>query len=160
MWHEVFTASPQNFWGICLFSSITLAISWITRFFVSNTLFCWGVLGAENSFLIPFFSQNNSNLAFSNSLPWSLLILIIRTPFSFFSLLHRISNFSHDSYFSLRNSTQVYLEKSSTMTIMYLFPPRLSVFVGPIKSTWRNSKQREVAITFILWWFAFVCFLI
>ena len=33
------------------------------------------------------------------------------------------------------NSTHVYLEKSSTMTIIYLFPPRCSVLVGPIRST-------------------------
>ena len=158
MWHEVFMASPQKFWGICLFSSITLAISWITRFFLFTTPFCWRVLGAENSILIPFFAQNDSNLAFLNSFPWSLLILTIGAPFSFYSFLQRISNFSHASNFSLRNSTQVYLEKSSTRTIMYLFPPRLSILVDPIRSTWRSSKHREVAITFTLWWLAFVCF--
>ena len=142
MWHKVFTTSPQNFWGICLFSNITLAISWITRFFLSTTPFCWVVSGAKNSLLIPFFSQNDSNLAFSNSLPWSLLILTIGTPFSFYSLLQWVSNFSHTFDFSLRNSTHVYLEKSSTMTIMYLFPPRLSVLVGPIRSMWRSSKHQ------------------
>ena len=34
MWHEVFTASTQNFCGMFLLSNITLTISWITWFFL------------------------------------------------------------------------------------------------------------------------------
>ena len=63
MWHEVFTAFAQNFYGI------SLAISYITQFFLSTTPFCCTVFGAENSFLIPCSLQNASNFAFSNSFP-------------------------------------------------------------------------------------------
>ena len=76
----------------------------------------------------------------------------------FWSLLQSFSVFFHASNFSLINSTQEYLEKSSTTTMMYLLPPKLSVLVGPIKSTWSNSKGRDVAITFTLGWLDLVSF--
>ena len=105
MWHDVFTTSTQNFYGMPLLRGITIVISWITRFFLTTTPFCYGVFRAENSFLIPCSLQNASNLAFLNSFPWTLLILTMGTPFSFLSFLHSFSFFSHASYFSLRYST-------------------------------------------------------
>ena len=39
----------------------------------------------------------------------------------------------------------MYLVKSSTITKMYLFPPRDSVLVGPIRSRCSNSNGLEVA---------------
>ena len=158
MWHDVFTALAQNFGGISLLRSITLAISWITRFFLSTTPFCCGVFRAKNFFLIPCSLQNASNLAFSSSFPWSLLILTIGTPFSFWNFLHNLSILLHASDFSLRNSTQEYLQKSSTITMMYPFSPMLFVLVGPIRSTWSNSNGRDVATTFTLGWDALVYF--
>ena len=158
MWHEIFTASAQNFYGMSLLRSITLAISWITQFFLSTTPFCCGVFRAKNSFLIPCSLQNASNLTFLNSFPWSLLILTMGTPFSFWSFLHSLFIFLHASDFSLRNSIQEYLEKSSTTTMVYLFPLMFSVLVGPIRSTWSNSNGRDVATTFTLGWIDLVRF--
>ncbi|KAJ0495608.1 hypothetical protein HanIR_Chr12g0610831 [Helianthus annuus] len=44
------------------------------------------------------------------------------------------------SLFFLKNSTHVYLEKSSTITSMYFFPEKLSVLMGPHKSMCKSSK--------------------
>lgn len=115
MWHDLFMTSPQNFWGLSLLKSITLAISWITQFFISTTLFCWGVFESKNSFLIPFCLQMVSNFVFSNSFPWLLLILTMGTPFSFWSL-YKVSPFFH-----------------MLLTFLYEIPP---------KSILRNYRQQ------------------
>ena len=44
----------------------------------------------------------------------------------------------------LRRMTQVYLVKSSTTTMMYLFPPRDSVLIGPMRSKCSSSKGLDV----------------
>jgi len=48
---------------------MVLAISCKDLFFLSTTPFYCGVLGEENSWIIPCFSQNISNGSFSNSPP-------------------------------------------------------------------------------------------
>src|SRR5579862_750269 len=59
---------------------------------------------------------------------------------SFCNLLQSILNLSKVSDFSLRKYVHVNLEKSSTQTKMYLFPPKLSVCMGPMRSMWRSSR--------------------
>ena len=45
----------------------------------------------------------------------------------------------------LRRMTQVYLVKSSTTTMMYLFSPRDLVLVGPMRSRCSSSNGLDVA---------------
>lgn len=76
------------------------------------------------------------NSKFSNSFPWSLLLFIIvpiDSNFSFWSLIHEVLNLENSYDFSLRNITQVYLEKSSTTIMMYFLPPILKVCIIPIR---------------------------
>ena len=88
----------------------------------------------DSIFLTKFFQ-----LWFLNSFPWSLLRQAMDEFFSTWNRLHRFSILLATSNFSLRSSTHVNLEKSSTITKIYLFPPRLSVQVRPIRSTWRRT---------------------
>ena len=80
---------------------------------------------------------------FSNSLPWSLQIRSIFKFFSFCSLVHKASMCSGASDLDLRRMTQVYLVKSSTTTMMYLFPPRDLVLVGAMKSRCSNVQKLQ-----------------
>jgi len=48
---------------------MVLGISCKVLFFLYTTPFCCGVLGEENSWIIPCFSQKISNGSFSNSPP-------------------------------------------------------------------------------------------
>ena len=129
---QVLTASPHKFLATSLLCSMALTISWITLFFLSTTPFCWGVIGAKNSWEIPDLVQNDSIYEFSNSLPWSLRIRSIFKLFSFYSLVHKASMCSGASDLDRRRMTQVYLVKSSTTTMMYLLPQKDSVLVGPM----------------------------
>lgn len=64
-------------------------ISWITRFFHFTSPFCYGVIGANNSCLMPLSSHKFAKLEFSNSLSWSLRILLMYYPLSFWNFLNR-----------------------------------------------------------------------
>ena len=64
---------------------------------LNNITIKFGIELKPTKHIVENYNFTDSNLAFSNSLPWSLLILTIGTPFSFCSLLQRISNFSHSS---------------------------------------------------------------
>ena len=63
--------------------TMVLEISCKVLFFRSTTPFCWGVLGQEKSWEMPFSLKNSSNFLFSNSPPWSLMTLTILRYFSF-----------------------------------------------------------------------------
>ena len=85
---SVYIFSPKRL-GILLIFNMTLAISWTTLFFLSTTPFCWGVLGVENSFFVPWSLQKDMSLEFLNSLSWSLLIRAIKIFFYTCNFLHR-----------------------------------------------------------------------
>ena len=91
VWQAVLMASPHKFLATSLLCNIALAISWITPFFLSTTPFCWGVIGAENSWDIPDLVQKDSIYEFLNSLPWLLRIRLIFRLFSFCNLVHKAS---------------------------------------------------------------------
>ena len=65
--HE--TASAQKDLGRLDSQSNVLTHSCKVLFFLSTTLFCYGVRGTENSCLIPFLLQKSENNSFSNSPP-------------------------------------------------------------------------------------------
>src|ERR1044072_6015359 len=96
---------------------------------------------------MPSAEQNSMNLPFSNSFPWSLLILTIPHSFYFRILRHTSLNTSKVSDFSLIKFIHVNLEKSSTHTKAYFFPPRLSTCIGPIRSLCSSSR------TFVVVWY-------
>ena len=140
VWHVVLMASPHMFLATSLLCNMALAISWITLFFLSTASFCGGVIGAENSWDIPDLVQKDSMYEFSNSLSSSFWIRSIFKLFLFCNLVHKVSMCSGASILDLRRMTQVYLVKSFTTTMMYLFPPRDSVLVGPLRSGCSSSK--------------------
>ena len=158
VWQAVLTASPYKFLATSLLCNMALAISWITMFFLSTTPFYWGVIGVENSWDIPDLVQKDSIYEFSNSLPWSLRIRSIFRLFSFCNLLHKVSMCSGASNLDRRRMTQVNLVKSSTITTMYLFPPRDSVLVVPIRSRCSSSNDQDVANVWVPGCLAFFCF--
>ena len=137
---------------------MALAISWITLFFPSTIPFCWGVIGVENSWDLHDLVQKDSMYKFSNSLPWSLWIRSIFKLFSFCNLVYKASMCSRASDLDLRRMTQVYLVKSSTTTMMYLFLPRDSVLVEPMRSKCSSSNGLDVVIVWVLGCLAFVSF--
>ena len=142
------TASTQNLCGTFFPCSITHAIFWITRLFLSTMPFC-GIFRAENSCLMPYSSQKLINLEFLNFLSWSVLVLrmhLIFVPFSTCTFKHKAQNIEKLSDFSQIKLNDVSLKKLSTATKIYFFPPILSIWVGPIKSIWTSSKGLEVAI--------------
>ena len=57
-----------------------------------------------------------------------------------------------------RKITQVNLEKSSTMTKQYFFPPRLTGLTGPKRSICNNSKGLVVVIDYFDLNEVLVCF--
>ena len=152
-------ASPHKFLAISLLCNIALTISWITFFSLSTTPFYWGVIGAKNSWDIPDLVQKDSIYEFSNSLPWSLQIWSIFSLFSFCNLVCKASMCIGASDLDRRRMTQVYPVKSSTITIMYLFPPRDSVLVRPIRSKCSSSNGLDVVDIWVPGCFSFVCFL-
>ena len=79
--------------------------------------------------------------------PLSLLILTIGWPISTCILLNKEFKCSMASYFSLRKLTKEYLEKSSTTTRTYLFPPLRSVCIGPFRSMWIRSYDLVILIS-------------
>src|SRR5438045_9511529 len=85
---------------------MVLAASMRVRFFLSTTPFCCGVYGAENSCLIPSSSRNSSILVFLNSVPLSLLILLIFTSNSFWAFLANFLKVSCTSLLSCKKNTQ------------------------------------------------------
>ena len=82
VWNAMLTAYPHKFLATSLLCNMALAISWITLFFLSTTPFCWGVIGAKNSWDI-------LDLVQKNSLPWSLRIWSIFRLFSFCNFVHK-----------------------------------------------------------------------
>ena len=139
------TVSTHKFLATSLLCNMALAISWITLIFISTTPFCWGVIRVENSWGIPDLMQKDSIYEFSNSLPWSLWIWSIFRLFSFFNLVHKASICLGASDLDYRRITKVYLVKSSTITMMYLFTPRDSILIGPIRSKCSSSNGLDVA---------------
>ena len=131
----------------------------MTLFFLFMTPFCWGVIGAENSWDIPDLVQKDFMYEFSNSLPRTLQIQSIFKLFSFCNLVHKTSMCSRASNLDLRRMTQVYLVKSSTTTMIYLFPPRDSVLVRPMRSRCSSSNGLDVGDVWVLGCLAFVYFL-
>ena len=132
MWHAVFTASPHNNFVMLLLFNMTLAISWITLFFLSTTPFCWGVLGAENSCLVPWSLQKDPSLEFSNSLPWSILMRATIAFFSIWSFLHRCIIFSGVSDLSLKRITQVYRVKHLPQLVCTSFLWDFELWLDPL----------------------------
>ena len=116
-------------------------------------------IGAENSWDIPDLVQKDSIYDFLNSLPWSLRIRSIFRLFSLCNLVYKTSMCSGASNLDHRRMTQVYLVKSSTTTMMYLFPTRDSVLVGPIRSICTSSNGLDVADVWVPRCWALVCFL-
>ena len=158
MWHAVLTAFPHRSFATSLLCNIALAISWMILFFLSITPFCWGVIGVENSWVVPALMQKDSNWEFLNSLSRSLRIWSTFNPFSFCTLLYNDLMWWGASDFDCSKMTQVNLVKLLTTTMMYFFPLRDSVLVGPIRSTWRSSRGLAVAVVKVAWCWAFVCF--
>ena len=72
MWHVVFIALTHKFLATSLLCIIFLAFSWMSLFFLLTTPFCWGAIGAENSWAMPTSIQKCFNWEFSDSLPWLL----------------------------------------------------------------------------------------
>ena len=68
------------------------------------------------------------------------------SPFSFCSLLHKVSNWEGALDLNRSRIAQVNLVKSSTTIIMYIFPPRDFVLVGPIRSMCKSSRGLVVAV--------------
>src|SRR4029077_17422652 len=85
-------------------------------------------------------------------------MLLIFEFISFCILVQSILNLSKVSDFSLRKYVHVNLEKSSTQTKMYLFPPKLSVCMGPMRSMWRSSRGSLVERYFPFLCMLLVCF--
>ena len=137
---------------------ILVAMQSILFLSIYTTPFCWGVIGVENSWDIPNLVQKDSIYEFSNSLPWSLQIRSIFRLFSFCNLVHKALIFLGVSDLDRRRTTQVYLVKSSTTTMMYLRPLRDSVLVGPIRSRCRSSNGLDVVNVWVPGCLAFVCF--
>lgn len=103
--------------------------------FLSTTSCHCGVYGAEHKpCSTSYSSQNDSKSWLSNSPPWSLLIQEMLSPLSFGSFLATLANACKASFFWARKRIQVNLEYSSIVTGPHLFPPRLSVLVGPYES--------------------------
>ena len=70
--------------------------------------------------------------------------MVSMLPFSLpCTFLHHALNFIKSSFLHERKSTQVNLEKSSTITKPYDFPLRLAVLVGPNRSRKSNSRGQE-----------------
>ena len=130
----------------------------MTLFFHSTTLFCWGVMGAENSWAMPVLVQNCSNWEFSNSLSWSLWRRFIITHFSFCNLLHKIFIFWGALDLNFSKIAHVNLIKLSTTTMIYLLRPRDSVLAGPMRSIWSSSSGLAVAMVKVAWLWAFPYF--
>ena len=151
--------SPHKFLATCLLCNMALAIFWITLLFLSTTPFCWRVIGAENPWHIPDLVQKDCMYEFSNSLPWSLWIRSIFKLFSFCNLVHKASMCSGESDLDLIRMTQVYLVKSSTTIMIYLFPPRDSVLVGLMRSRCSSSNGLNVVNVWVPGCLAFACFL-
>ena len=105
VWQAVLTTSPHKFLATSLLCNMALAISWIIMFFLSTTSFCWGVIGAENSWDIPDLVQKDSIYEFLNSLPWSLRIRSIFRLFPFYSLVQKASMCSRVSYLDRKRMT-------------------------------------------------------
>ena len=68
------------------------------------------------------------------------------SPFSFSSLLHKVSSWEGASDLNRSRIAQVNLVKSSITIIMYLFPTRDFVLVGPIRSMCKSSRGLEVTV--------------
>ena len=85
-------------------------------FFLSTTLFCWGVLGAEKLCPIPSSSKYLVKDSFSSFLPWSVLMFEIVSHLSFLSRRHNFVNEKNASFLLVKSITQVNREKSSTTT--------------------------------------------
>ena len=60
----------------------------------------------------------------------------------------KLLNSEYASFFVCRKSVQVYLEKLSTTTRPYRFPPRLIVLEGPKRSMCKITKGFEVETIF------------
>lgn len=68
------------------------------------------------------------------------MILPMDSPFHFKGFTQKYLKFSKAFDFPWRNITLVYMENSSTITIIYFLLPMLVVFISPIKSMWSNSR--------------------
>ena len=79
------------------------------------------------------------------------VLLILQSCTQSFNVLRSI-------WLGFKKNDQVYLVKSSTTTMMYLFPPIDSILVGPTRSRCSSSKGLDVAYVWVLRCFAFVCF--
>ena len=101
------TTSAQKCFARLFSWSLVLAISCKDLFFLYTTPFCCGVLGEENSWMIPCFSQKISNGLFSNSPPWSLLTIKIFSYFSDWFWMQNLLNTSYESSLDLRNLTML-----------------------------------------------------
>ena len=74
------------------------------------------------------------------------------------SLFASFLNYGYASFFECRKRVQVIIEKSSTTTRAYKFPPRLIVLEGPKRSMCKSSRGFEVEIQFFKLKEFLVCF--
>ena len=133
-----------------------LAISCKDLFFLSITPFCWGVLDKKNygRYLfhqIRFQWKHFQVLLHDHSLQRQFSNL------SFWTFLQNFLNASKVSSLWERNKTHMNLEKSLTITNPYLFPPMLSILVGPNKSACSSSRILSEVTAFLGWKLDLVC---
>jgi len=98
------------------------------------------------------------NFSFWNYPPWSLLIAQILLQHVSYNLFASFLNSGYASFIECRKRVQVNLEKSSTTTKAYKFPPRLIVLEGPNKSMCKSSRGYEVETQFFKLKDFVVCF--
>ena len=90
-------------------------------------------------------------MQFSNSVPWSDLKCFNLKPLILWTFLAKVTNSSNVSSLIWRKITQLYLEKSSAITNIYLLSYLLWTRIGPHKSMWINLSG--LCVLTIFFWF-------
>src|ERR671932_328624 len=89
---------------------------------------------------MPFLSQKEFKVTFFSSVPLSLLSCLTGNLYRTSAFLMKSIITAAASLLALRKKTHVYLEYSSTITIVYLLPAILGVLTGPNKSICNKSR--------------------
>lgn len=121
IWFSLLTASPQKHNANSLLFIMVLAISWISIFSFNYSFFC-RLIGVKNFWWMPYSSQREEKLIFSNSLLWLLWILEIASSFLFCNLLKSFLASSKILYFYLRRIIQVILENPQLQKYISFLP--------------------------------------
>ena len=93
-----------------------------------------------------------SKSLFLNSRPLSLLIFLTVFLSCSSTCLMNVFSLGVASDFCLRKKTQVKREKSSTITRIYLLPPKLSITEGPHKSICKSSRASAIFVLIRVGW--------